>query len=124
MCKTILVNELVKNQQSSDYIITVVITQAYIIPVLIEKVTAIRDAARKRTKKLLLNVQKFLLSRVIPLTPLSHLYLKDVAQATNIAYMKKLHQKVDKNEINLFSIDNFFMASSSAIPKSVLWLSI
>ena len=105
MCKSNLVNELVKNQQSSDDIITMDIAQSFTVPELVLKVSALREALRKRTKRTVKKVKIPIITAATTDSVVTSM-TKEVAQATYTSCMRKWKKKVDKNDLNLLSMND------------------
>jgi len=105
MCKSNLVNELVKNQQSSDDIITMDIAQSFTVPELVLKVSALREALRKRTKRTVKKVKIPIITAATTDSVVTSV-TKAVAQATYTSCMRKWKKKVDKNDLNLLSMND------------------
>ena len=106
MTKVNLVNEIVKNQLPLDDIMTVEKAETLSVQQLIVKATEIRDTLRKTTKRTGKRLKFPIIRADTPDSAVTEM-TKEVTQATYVSCMRRMNQKVDKNSINLFSMDDF-----------------
>ena len=107
MSKVNLVNEIVKKQEPSDDIITVEQAEQFPIEKLIELATVIRDSKRKTVKRCPKRVKKPVIAFDTPDSVVTSMS-KAAAQATYLYCMRKLNKNVDKNSLNMLTMDDYF----------------
>lgn len=105
MCKSNLVNELVKHQIPCDDIITVPMAQNYSMSDLVTQVRALRDALRKKSKPVKKKIKALIIKADTDDSVVTSMS-QDVAHATYMSCMRKLKQKVDKNDLNLLTFND------------------